>query len=114
MTSSAKAPRVIVRGTGSALPERVVTNRDFEATLDTSDEWIYTRTGIRSRHFVGPNESSATLAIAAARRALEAAGLGPADIDLVVCGTVTPERTTPPNAAVVQAALGCRPIPAFD
>jgi 3-oxoacyl-[acyl-carrier-protein] synthase-3 len=114
MTISANVPRVIVRGTGSALPERVVTNRDFEATLDTSDEWIYTRTGIRSRHFAGPTDSSATLAIKAARRALEAAALEPGDIDLVVCGTVTPERTTPPNAAVVQATLGCRPVPAFD
>ena len=107
---------VAVRGTGSSLPARVVPNNDFTdvLNLDTSDEWIRTRTGIRERRFAGLGETSATLGTAAARNALAAAGLAPADIDLVVCATVTPDLMSPSTAALIQAALGCRHVPAFD
>jgi 3-oxoacyl-[acyl-carrier-protein] synthase-3 len=107
-------PGLVIRGTGSALPSRIIDNRAFEQILDTSDEWIRQRTGIRCRRFAAPHETSATLAIDASRRALDMAGVDASEIDLVVCGTVTPDRMTPPNAAVVQAALGCRIVPAFD
>jgi 3-oxoacyl-[acyl-carrier-protein] synthase-3 len=105
-----------VRGTGSALPARVVPNAEFTTRyhLDTSDEWIRTRTGIRERRFAGPGETAATLGTAAARRALHAAGLAPADLELVVCGTVTPDAMCPSAGCLIQAALGCRTIPAFD
>jgi 3-oxoacyl-[acyl-carrier-protein] synthase-3 len=107
---------VAVRGTGSALPARIVPNSEFTDRyhLDTSDEWIRTRTGIRERRFAGPGETAASLGTAAARHALAAAGLGPADLDLVVCGTVTPDAMCPSVGCLVQAALGCRPVPAFD
>jgi 3-oxoacyl-[acyl-carrier-protein] synthase-3 len=104
----------VLRGTGSALPQRVVPNAAFAESLGTSDEWIRSRTGIRERRFVAPHESSAGLAAAAGRRALAAAGLNAADLDLTVCATVTPDTMTPSNACRVQAALGCRTIPAFD
>jgi 3-oxoacyl-[acyl-carrier-protein] synthase III len=107
---------VAVRGTGSALPARVVPNAEFtdRYRLDTSDEWIRTRTGIRERRFAGPGETAASLASAASCRALAAAGLAPADLDLIVCGTVTPDLMCPSVACLVQAALGCRTVPAFD
>ncbi len=107
---------VALRGTGSALPARVVPNDEFTdvLNLDTSDEWIRTRTGIRERRFAGLGETSATLGTAAARHAVTAAGLTPADIDLVVCATVTPDLMSPSTAALIQAALGCRHVPAFD
>ena len=103
-----------VTGTGSCLPPRAVPNAAFTKTLDTSDDWIRSRTGIRERRFADPGETSATLGAAAARRALAAAGLTPADVGLIVCGTVTPDLLCPSNACLIQAALGCRPIPAFD
>lgn len=105
-----------LRGTGRALPVRVVPNQEFTDVLklNTSDEWICTRTGIRERRFAGPGETSATLGTAAARNAIAAAGLAPEDIDLVVCATVTPDFMCPATAALIQAALGCRPVPAFD
>lgn len=107
---------VAVRGTGSALPARVVPTAELidRYQLDTSDEWVRTRTGIRERRFAGPADSAASLATDAARRALEAAYLAPAELDLIVCGTVTPDRMCPSVACAVQAALGCRPVPAFD
>ena len=103
-----------IAGTGRALPSRVVGNQKFEGILDTSDEWISSRTGIRTRHFAAPHENSATLAMIAAQQALDAASVSPKELGFIVCGTVTPERMTPSNAAFVQAALGCPPIPAFD
>jgi 3-oxoacyl-[acyl-carrier-protein] synthase-3 len=107
---------VALRGTGSCLPARVVTNDEFTdvLSLDTSDEWIRTRTGIRERRYAGAGESSATLGATAARGAVESAGLTPDDIDLIVCATVTPDLMCPATANLIQAALGCRPIPAFD
>src|SRR5687767_11714933 len=103
-----------VAGTGSCLPSRAVSNAVFAETLDTSDDWIRSRTGIRERRFAGPGETAATLGTAAARQALAAAGLRPADLDLIVCGTVTPDLLCPSAACLIQAALGCRPVPAFD
>src|SRR5688572_29588022 len=106
--------RAALRGTGSCVPDRVVPNEEFAETLDTSDEWIRTRTGIRERRFAGVADTAATLGAEAARRALDAAGASAQDVDLIVCATVTPDLMCPSTACLVQAALGCRPIPAFD
>ena len=101
-------------GTGSYVPPRVVTNAVFADTLDTSDEWITTRTGIRERRYAGPGETTSSMAILAAKEALHAAGQSADDVDLIVVGTVTPDMMCPSVAGLVQAGLGCRPIPAFD
>ena len=103
-----------LRGTGSCVPTRVVRNDEFTATLDTSDEWIRTRTGIRERRFAGPNDTASSLAIVAARSALENAHLTPDDLDLIVCATISPDLMCPASANLIQAGLGCRPIPSFD
>jgi 3-oxoacyl-[acyl-carrier-protein] synthase III len=107
---------VALRGTGSYVPSRVVPNEEFTdvLNLDTSDEWIRTRTGIRERRFAASHETSATLGANAARLAVESAGLRPEDIDIIICATVTPDLMSPANATLIQAALGCRTIPAFD
>ena len=101
-------------GTGSALPERIVTNDELAAQIDTSNEWIVERTGIRQRHIAGEGETTATLATAAARAALADAGLTPADIGLIVVATATPDNTFPATATKVQHALGCNGGIAFD
>jgi 3-oxoacyl-[acyl-carrier-protein] synthase-3 len=101
-------------GTGSCLPARVLRNADFPASLDTSDEWIRSRTGIRERRISQPDETTVSLSLEASRRALEAAHLGPDDIDMIICATVTPDMMVPSNACLIQGSLGCRPIPAFD
>ena len=106
--------RSVLSGTGSSLPSRIVPNAEFVGMVDTSDEWIRTRTGIRERRFVGPGETSGSLGVIAARHALASARLDPAEIDLIVCATVTPDMMTPANACIIQNALGCRQIPAFD
>ncbi len=103
-----------VLGTGSALPRRVVTNAELAETVDTSDEWIVARTGIRQRHIAGEGETTATLAIAAARAALEDAGIEASSIGLIVLATATPDNTFPATATKVQAALGCQGGIAFD
>jgi 3-oxoacyl-[acyl-carrier-protein] synthase-3 len=103
-----------LRGTGSCVPTRVVPNDEFTATLDTSDEWIRTRTGIRERRYAGPNDTASSLAIVAARGALENARLTPDDLDLIVCATISPDLMCPASANLIQAGLGCRPIPSFD
>jgi 3-oxoacyl-[acyl-carrier-protein] synthase-3 len=106
---------VEIAGTGVCLPRRIVTNADLERRLDTSDEWIQQRTGIRERRWAsGPDERTLALATGASRQALESAGLSPAEIDLIVCGTITPEHLLPSTACELQGVLGCRPIPAFD
>ena len=106
--------RSLIKGTGSALPAKVVTNDDLAKQIDTSDEWIRERTGIGQRYIAGEGETTATLATDAARRALDAAGVDAQSVDLIVLATATPDQTFPSTATKVQAALGCRPIPAFD
>ncbi len=101
-------------GTGSALPKQVVTNAELAERVDTSDEWIVERTGIRQRHIAGEGETTATLATDAARAALKDAGCTPADIDLIVLATATPDNTFPATATKVQHALGCNGGIAFD
>ena len=106
--------RAAIIGSGSALPARRVTNDELAETIDTSDEWIVERTGIRARHIAGEGETTATLATAAAAAALEAAGTPAASIDLIVLATATPDRTFPATATMVQAALGIADCIAFD
>ena len=91
--------------TGGALPGRTVTNEELSRTVDTSDEWITTRTGIRTRHYCTEGENAATLAIAAAKQALQRSGLAPADIACCVCATLSAPDATPSVACQVQAAL---------
>src|SRR5438270_9456375 len=104
----------IIAGTGSYLPEKRLTNDDLSRLVDTNDEWIVQRTGIKERRIAAPEESTATLAANAARRALAAAELTPAEIDLILCATVTPEMHFPSTACFVAAALGLNSTPAFD
>lgn len=105
---------VVIRGTGSFVPEGTMTNEDFAAYLDTNDEWITQRTGIKTRHRVGKGETTVTLAAAAARRALEDAKLSPRDIDLIIVCTATPEMPVPSTACILQRELGMEGVPAFD
>lgn len=104
----------VVLGAGSALPKRRVTNEELAKSVDTTDEWIVERTGIRSRYVAGDGETTASLATEAARRAIDHAGLTPADIDLIVLATATPDQTFPSSATKVQAALGINDCIAFD
>jgi len=106
--------RSVILGVGSALPRREVTNDELASTVDTTDEWIVERTGIRSRFVAGEGETTASLATDAARRALEHAGITAADIDLIVLATATPDQTFPSSATKVQAALGIDDCVAFD
>jgi 3-oxoacyl-[acyl-carrier-protein] synthase-3 len=106
--------RSVIKGTGSALPARRVDNAELAKEVDTSDEWIVERTGIRSRYIAAPEETTATLATDACRRALEAAGLQPSDIGLIVLATATPDQTFPASATKVQALLGIDDCIAFD
>lgn len=106
--------RAVVRGVGHYLPERVVPNREFEATLDTNDEWIKSRSGIERRHFAGDGETTSTMATAAARAALRDAGLEPKDVDAIIVATSTADLTFPSAATMVQAELGMENGFAFD
>ncbi|WP_347092209.1 beta-ketoacyl-ACP synthase III [Sphingomonas parapaucimobilis] len=106
--------RSIVTGTGSALPTRRVSNEELAQEVDTSDEWIVERTGIRFRHIAGSEETTATLAADAAKAAIAAAGLSAQDIDLIVLATATPDQTFPATATKVQAMLGINDCVAFD
>lgn len=106
--------RSAVTGVGSYLPEQVVTNADLAKIVDTSDEWIVERTGIRQRHKARDDEPTSDLAVAAARRALADAGRTPADVDLIVVATTTPDMTFPATASIVQRKLGVPVCPAFD
>jgi 3-oxoacyl-[acyl-carrier-protein] synthase-3 len=106
--------RSVILGTGSALPENRVSNADLAERLDTSDEWIVERTGIRFRHIAQPHETTSTLAAEACRAALESAGVTAQDIDLIVLATATPDQTFPATATKVQAMLGIDDCVAFD
>ena len=106
--------RSVFKGSGSALPKRVVTNEELSATVDTSDEWIRERTGITQRYLAGDGETTASLATDAARAALENAGIEASEIDLIVLATATPDQTFPATATLVQQALGCNGGAAFD
>lgn len=105
---------VIITGTGGALPKKVVTNADLSKVVDTTDEWIQSRTGIKQRYFKSEGETTSSLATAAAKQALEAANLTADDIDLIVVGTATPDYTFPSVACQVQANLGIEHGAAFD
>ena len=106
--------RSVVRGVGSALPRRIMRNADFEGMVETSDAWIVQRTGIRQRHIASDDETTASLGEAAARAALDAAGLTVADIDLIILATSTPNHTFPATSVEIQERLGMRHGFAFD
>ncbi|PXW79312.1 3-oxoacyl-[acyl-carrier-protein] synthase III [Blastomonas natatoria] len=114
MTFQAPATRSVILGTGSALPAKRVSNAELAETVDTSDEWITERTGIKFRHIASPDETTSSLAIHASRAALAAAGLEGEDIDLIVLATATPDHTFPATATKVQAAIGMTGGIAFD
>ena len=105
---------IMIEGVGAYLPERVVTNDDLAKIVDTSDEWIRTRTGIGERHLAAENEACSDLAVRAAQQAIEDAGLQPNDVDLLIVATVTPDYITPSCAVLIQAKLGLRIVPSFD
>lgn len=106
--------RSVIRGSGSALPGKAVTNADLAQRVDTTDEWIVERTGIRQRYLAADGETTSTLATLAAQRALEAAGMAGKDIDLIVLATATPDQTFPATATIVQQNIGCHGGIAFD
>ena len=116
MADNAPGSRVFSRiaGTGSYLPEKVLTNDDLAKLVDTSDEWIAARTGIRERHVAAEGETTCDLAFHAATRALEAAGVAASELDLIVLGTTTPDLIFPSTACLVQHRLGANGCPAFD
>jgi len=103
-----------VAGTGSYLPKKIITNHDLEKMVDTTDEWIRTRTGIERRHIAADGETTVDLAEHAARRALEAAGVAPAEVDFIAFGTTTPDLVFPNCGTLLQQRLGCRGVPAFS
>jgi 3-oxoacyl-[acyl-carrier-protein] synthase-3 len=109
-----RRPLVEIAGLGVAVPDRVVTNAEFEKRLDTSDQWIVERTGIRERRIAPPEQSVAMLSQEASLRALDAAGIGPADLHGIVLATATPDRLLPATACDLQALLGARNAAAFD
>lgn len=109
-----KIKKAIIAGTGSYLPEKILTNADLEKMVDTTDEWIVQRSGIRERHIAAADETTTDMAVKAAQKALEAAGLQPDQINGIIIATTTPDTTFPAVAVKVQAALGVPPCPAFD
>lgn len=106
--------RTIIRSVGSYLPARIMTNDDLSKIVDTTDEWIQQRTGIKQRHIAAEGENTSDLAAAAARKAMENAGIGIEDVDLIIVATTTPDMTFPATAAVVQQKLGMHHGAAFD
>ena len=110
-----KPKSIIISGTGRYVPEKVLTNLDLMKFVDTSDEWIYERSGIRQRHIAGENETTSDMALNASREALASAGMDASEIDLVIVTTVNPDMMFPSTACILQAKLGIRNnIPCFD
>ena len=103
-----------ILGTGTALPEKVITNKDLAKMVDTTDEWITERTGIRERRQAGPTETTSNLSVKAARKALDMAGISPKDLDLIICSTISPDMPLPSTAAFIQRDLGATTCCAFD
>jgi len=103
-----------IAGTGSYLPERILTNAELERTIDTTDEWIFTRTGIRERHIIAEGQNTSDMALEASKKAIEAANIDIQSIDLIVLATTTPDRTFPSTACLLQQKLGIINCPAFD
>lgn len=103
-----------IAGTGSYLPKKILTNAELERMVDTTDEWIFTRTGIRERHIVADDEFTSDLALHAARNAIESAGIKAEDIDLIIVATTTPDKIFPSTACILQQKLGVAGCPAFD
>lgn len=103
-----------ILGTGSALPERILSNADLEQMVDTNDEWIVTRTGIRERRIAAAGEATSDYAAVACERALEAAGVSASEVDLVMCATVTPDMAFPATACIIQDRIGASHAAAFD
>lgn len=101
-------------GTGGYLPDKVITNQELEKMVDTTDAWILERTGISQRHVIGEDETTASMAIAAAKQAIKAASLRPSDIDMLILATATPDKSFPSTACQVQRELGIKGGPAFD
>jgi 3-oxoacyl-[acyl-carrier-protein] synthase-3 len=110
----AECPRAAITGCGSYLPEKVLTNSDLEKMVETTDEWITTRTGISTRHMAAPEQAASDLALPAARQALAEAGLGPSDLDAILVATMTPDMAFPSTACFLQALLGASRAAAFD
>ena len=106
--------RTAILGTGAAVPNKVLTNQDLESIVDTSDEWISTRTGIKSRYIAEDGETTSTLATEAARRSLDMAGVKPAEVDMIIVGTTSPDMVMPNTGALVQKHLGASNAFAFD
>ena len=106
--------RAKISGTGSYLPEKILSNKDLEKIVETNDQWIVERTGIRERRIAAPEQATSDLALRAAKNALEMAGLGPRDIDMILVATVTPDHIMPCTAAVLQDKLGARTVFSFD
>jgi len=103
-----------IAGIGSFLPKKIVTNKDLEKVVDTSDEWIRERTGIKRRHVVADDECTSSIGVEAARRAMDEAGVGPEDVDLIIVGTCTPDKVFPATACIIQHQLGIKGCAAFD
>jgi len=107
-------PFAKITGTGGYLPQRIMTNKEFEDIVDTSDEWIRERTGIKRRHIAAADETTSDMALAAAQSAIEAAAISSDDIDLIIVATTTPDKVFPSTACIVQRRLGIAGFPAFD
>jgi 3-oxoacyl-[acyl-carrier-protein] synthase-3 len=108
------AERVSISGLGTCVPQRILTNEELAGMVDTSDEWIVTRTGIRERRIAAPDQALSDLALPAARQALQEAGIAPSELDLVICATVTPDMAFPATAVLLAEALGSRQAAAYD
>lgn len=114
MQNGTQPKSIVIKGLGSYNPPRVLTNDDLAQMVDTSDEWIRTRTGIRERRIADKGVATSDLAVAAAKAALDDAGIGPQEIDLLVVATITPDMSFPSTACLVQKKLGMRTVPSFD